>query len=282
MTRQDTLRQREDKLFKSYQDKVNRNDLPGALKDIEKLLKITNIKAFVASLKVDSLIQMDRQSDALLAAEDGLRYPNPTSQLYKQHAQLLLSNAHEEDDLTRALSSIDTAMSLYNSDSVVEDITDRVQDVDNFKFWIEDKTRTRSEMVSLRSDIKSLLNSVQVYESVRKIEMDLKSEKIRILELMALFTTVIALVFTNVQFLAQRRTLMEIVAADVSAMIVVTWLVYLVSRITAGKSILPEISGEKAGKLLGLLILICVALLIVSGTIFAIVSVYGWLKGYKF
>lgn len=260
--------QREQKLFDSYQKSYQANDLLGALKSIDELLDITGVKAFVSSLKVDLLMQLGRNTEALEAAFAGLTYPNPPSKLYKQHAQLLLSAAGSEDDLSTALNSIDTAIGLYNTDSINEDISGSFSDAETFKYWFDDRTRTRAEMISLRADIKSLLNSVQVYEKVQQIEVSLNQEKLKVIEMMALFTAVIALIFANTQFLLQRREPIEIVIASSSLIIGITWLLYLVSRITNHKTILPIPDGAKLGNLLGATLLFAFCIVVLLGLIY--------------
>jgi tetratricopeptide (TPR) repeat protein len=271
-----TQREIEDNLFKDYQRHFAANNLPLALESLNKLLKITGIKAFVYSLKVDLLMQMNRQRDALEAANEGIQYNNAPSQLYKLHAQLLASFAASRADLQIALSSIETAISLYNSDAISEDISSQFNSADTFKFWVENKTRTRDEMTSLRADIKSLLNTLEVYEKVQQIEANINQEKVKTIELMAIFTAILALIFANVQFM-QKLQSWEIVVANLSLLIAITWLLYLVHRISLRDTFLPQINSERAGRFIGAVIVVCFTALLIMGLVFTGVNFYKWI-----
>lgn len=271
-----TQREKEDKLYNKYQEQLNSKDLPGALASIDKLLKITIIKAFVSSLKVDILMLMNRQKEALAVASEGLQYDNPPSKLYNQHAQLLSSLATSREDLQRALDSIDTAINLYNSDATSEDISAGLKNEETFKFWIENKTRTRSEMISLRADIKSMLNAVQLYEKVQQIESNVSQEKVKTIELMAIFTAILALIFANVQFI-QKLQIWEIVLANLSLLIAITWLMYLVHRITLRESFLPQMSAERINKFTAFILLLSLLALAVILVVYLSVLLYRWI-----
>lgn len=270
-----TQREKEDRLFNKYQEQLKGNDLPGALTSIDKLLRITVIKAYVSSLKVDVLMQMNKHQEALVVAKEGLQYDNPPSKLYNQHAQLLASLASDSEDLEAALISIDTAINLYNSDATSEDISPGLQNEETFKFWIENKTRTRSEMTSLRADIKSTLNAVRVYEKVQQIENNISQEKVKTIELMAIFTAILALIFANVQFI-QKLQVWEIVLANFSLLIAITWLMYIVHRIGLRESFLPTVSAERINKFTAFTLLICILALTILLLIYLSVLLYRW------
>ena len=169
------------------------------------------------------------------------------SKLYKQHAEIIFTRASTLDELNEALASIEHAIALYNSDSISENIADRFNDAETFKFWFDDRTRTRTDMASLRSDIKSLMNSRALYDGVRQvhsemekdirqIKYDMIQEKQRTIESMALFTAIIALILSNVQVLSQEKEWWHILIVNGSLLIALTWIMCLVWMIGRSKN----------------------------------------------
>lgn len=238
---------REDDLFAQYQRAYAQNDFPEALTALQEMLKISNIKAFISSLIVDVYMQMGETKEAYEVAATGIKYPNPPSKLYKQHAEIIFTRASTLDELNEALASIEHAIALYNSDSISENIADRFNDAETFKFWFDDRTRTRTDMASLRSDIKSLMNSRALYDGVRQvhsemekdirqIKYDMIQEKQRTIESMALFTAIIALILSNVQVLSQEKEWWHILIVNGSLLIALTWIMCLVWMIGRSKN----------------------------------------------
>ena len=267
---------REDKLFSQYQRAYAQNDFPEALTALQEMLKISNIKAFVSSLIVDVYMQMGYANEAYEAAATGIKYPNPPSKLYKQHAEIIFMRASTIEELNEALASIEQAITLYNSNSITEDIADRFNDAETFKFWFNDKTRTRTDMASLRSDIRSLIYNLKLYSDIQHIESRLSQEKQRTIELMALFTAIIALIFSNVQVLSQKRDIQEILTVNVSLMAILTWTLYLVGRIGAGKRLISRPNSNSIGKFLGLSIVFLLAIGLIGLIVVGILYIYMW------
>lgn len=221
------------------------NNLALALEKLEELLEITNIKQFVSYLIVDIYTQMGKPAkEAYEVANRGIQYQYPFSGLYKQYAELILViGSGDKKDLETALSSINEAIRLYNQESIDEYVDDSVvRNADSLKYWFDNKTKTRMEMANLQSDIKSLIYSRTVYDNVQhiqsKIEKDVKQiksemvqEKQRTLELMALFTAIIALILSNVQVLSRENEWWHILIVNGSLLFVLTWIIFLVSKI---------------------------------------------------
>lgn len=279
MTRaqKDETASREDELFARYQEAYASNNFPDALDALQEILEFTKIKAFISSLIVDVYMQMGDMDKAYEAASAGVRYPNPSSKLYKQHAELIAARGSTIEELNEALSSIERAITLYNNEGASESIADQFSDEATFRFWFEDKTRTRTDMASLRSDIRALIYSLRIYEDVRHIESRLSREKQRTIELMALFTAIIALIFSNVQVLSQKREFWEIVTVNISLAVILTWILWLVEQIGSGKGLIPGSIFNFLGRFLGLSIVVLVAIGIIGLAIVGILYLYGWI-----
>lgn len=270
---------REDDLFSQYQDAYAKNNFPDALTALQEMLKISNIKAFISSLIVDVHMQMGDMNEAYKVAATGIKYPNPPSKLYKQHAEVIFARASTIEDieeLNKALASIDKAIALYNNDSISENIADRFNDAETFKFWFDDRTRTRTDMASLRSDIRSLIYNLKLYNDIQHIESRLSQEKQRTIELMALFTAIIALIFSNVQVLSQKRDIQEIVTANISLVVILSWILYLVGRIGSGERLIPRPSFNSFGNFLGLLIVFLLFIGFIGLMVVDILYIYMW------
>lgn len=267
---------REDDLFSQYQRAYSQNDFPEALTALQEMLKISNIKAFISSLIVDVYMQMGDTNEAYEVAATGIKYPNPPSKLYKQHAEIIFTRASTLEELNEALASIERAITLYNSDSISENIADRFNDAETFKFWFDDRTRTRTDMASLRSDIRSLIYNLKLYNDIQHIESRLSKEKQRTIELMALFTAIIALIFSNVQVLSQKRDIQEILAVNVSLVVILTWVLYIVGRIGSGKRLIPRPNSNSIGKFLGLSIVFLLAISLIGLIAVGILYIYKW------
>lgn len=269
------------KIFNTYLDRMGENDLLGALDELDKLLKITHIKAFVYSLKVDILSQLGRQADALDVANLAVQYPNPPSKLYKLRAELLMSLGQDVNALQIALQSIDMAIQLYEQDSISEDIQAQFDNVESFKLWFQEKTRSRTDMASLKADIKSLLYTMNALERIQQVENNVSQEKVKTIELMAIFTAILALIFANVQFV-KNLELNQIIVANFALAAVLTWFLYVAQKIGQNRSILPEALhrghiSETFGKLFGLILVACLSVAVLSGTVLLVVKIAEWI-----
>lgn len=236
---------KEETLFKEYQEAYySDNDLVLALEKLEELLEITNFKQFVSYLIVDIYIQMDKPvEETYKIANRGIQYSHPFSGLYKQYAELTLAVGNDKGDLEVALSSVNEAIRLYNQESINESVDDSiVRDADSLKYWFDNKTKTRMEMANLQSDIRSLIHSRTVYDNVQQtytktekdveqIKREMAQEKQRTLELMALFTSIMALILSNVQVLSREKEWWHIIVVNGSLLVVLTWIIFLVSKI---------------------------------------------------
>jgi hypothetical protein len=260
-------------LFDKYLEQMQNSDLVSAVQTLDELADITTIKSFVYTLKVDVLSQLGRQQEALDAAELAVQYPNPSSKLYKLRAELLMALGQSTEDIQKALNSIDQALNFYDQESMNEDIQAQFNDVDSFKFWFSEKTKSRTEMASLKADIKSLLYALNVQSQVQDIQNNLLQEKIKTIELMAVFTAILALIFANVQFFS-KLNLKEIVIANGSLALAMTWMLWIIQRISLGKSFLPVPDFKK---LLGAVILLCFSLSLITGTAYVVIIFLRWL-----
>ena len=199
-TEEERRQEKEQVQFERYQNKMRENDLLGAIEVLDEMLRTTHIHSFLYTLKVDALSQLGRQNEALEAANLALLYPNPSSKLYKLKAELLLSLGQSAEDMQTAKNAVEKAIALYDQEGIEDSIESRFNDVESFKLWFEEKTRSRTEMASLKADITSLLYSINIYNHVQDIQTNLSNEKIKTIELMAIFTAILALIFANVQF----------------------------------------------------------------------------------
>lgn len=278
-TGEEQRQEKEQAQFEQYQNKMRENDLLGAIDVLDEMLKSTRIHSFLYTLKVDALSQLGRQNEALEAANLALLYPDPSSKLYKLKAELLLSLGQSAEDMQSAKSAIEKAITLYDQEGIQDNIESRFNDVESFKFWFEEKTRSRTEMASLKADITSLLYSINIYNHVQDIQNNLSNEKIKTIELMAIFTAILALIFANVQF-TKGFTLMEIVVANGALGIVLTWLLYLIQRIVNNRPVIPRPRVD-FGKLFGFFLVIvlglCVIALVLIATTYVSIIFLRWL-----
>lgn len=223
-------------------------------------------------MKVDALSQLGRQAEALESANLAIQYPNPSSKLLKLRAELILSLGQTVEDMQVALDSIDRAIQLYEQESVNEDIQSRFDNIDSFKFWFGEKTKSRTEMASLKADIKSLIYALNIYSQVQDIQSNLAQEKVKIIELMAIFTAILALIFANVQF-ASKLDLNGVLVANGALLIALTWMLWLAQRIGSHQSLLPRLNLKK---ILGGFLLLSFCLLVIIGLAFLIVLFIRW------
>lgn len=274
--------EKENELFSQYQTKMSENDLPGALEFIDQMLKVTTIHSFMYTLKVDILSQLGRQQEALEASTMALQYPNPSSKLHKVRAELLLSVGKSAEDLQDAKASIDQAIRLYDQEGITEDLEERFQNIESFKFWFEEKTRSRTEMASLKADITSLLYALNILNKVEAIEEDISRDKIKSIELMAIFTAILALIFANVQFVKD-LDFQQIIVANIALTIVLTWLLYIAQNIAKNRPLLPvfmmpENIVRSIGKIFGLIIVACLVAITFTATVLFIVKSAEWMN----
>ena len=130
-------------------------------------------------------------------------------------------------------------------------------------------------MASLRSDIRSLIYNLKLYNDIQHIESRLSKEKQRTIELMALFTAIIALILSNVQGL-EGREIPDIIAMNVSLAVVLSWILYLVGRIGSGKRLIPRPNSNSIGKFLGLSIVFLLMISLIGLIAVGILYIYKW------
>lgn len=264
---QKSIDSREDELFSQYRQAYYEDgDLDLALTKLEEILKITNIKQYVSYLIIDVYSQMNNKAkEAYEVAAKGVEYPVPFSGLYKQYAELILVvDGDSDENLRVALYYIGQAIELYNQEIIREKVDESVAyDAESLKYWFDNKTKTRIDMVSLQNDIKSLMHSRTLYDGmsqaqaktekdIEQVKNDIVQEKQRTIELMALFTAIIALILSNVQGL------------------------YLVGRIRSGKRLIPKPNPNSIGKFLGLSIVFLLAISFIGLIAVGILYICKW------
>lgn len=289
---QNSIDSREDELFAQYRQAYYKDgDLDLALAKLKEILKITNIKQYVSYLIIDVYSQMNNKAkEAYEVAAKGVEYPVPFSGLYKQYAELILVvDGDSDENLRVALYYIGQAIELYNQEIIREKVDESVvYDAESLKYWFDNKTKTRIDMVSLQNDIKSLMYSRTLYDGmsqaqaktekdIEQVKNDIVQEKQRTIELMALFTAIIALIFSNVQALSQKREISEIVVVNMSLAAILSWLLYLVGRIRSGEPVIPALGVRSLSKLLKMLIMFLVlalfVVLIIVGVLYAYIQI---------
>lgn len=287
---QNSTNSREDELFSQYRQAYYEDgDLDLALTKLEEILKITNIKQYVSYLIIDVYSQMNNKAkEAYEVAAKGVEYPVPFSGLYKQYAELILVvDGDSDENLRVALYYIGRAIELYNQEIIREKVDESVvYDAESLKYWFDNKTKTRIDMVSLQNDIKSLMYSRTLYDGmsqaqaktekdIEQVKNDIVQEKQRTIELMALFTAIIALILSNVQGLGERK-ISDIIAMNVSLVAVLSWILYLVGLIRSGKRLIPKPNPNSIGKFLGLLIVFLLAISFIGLIAVGILYIYKW------
>lgn len=290
---QNSIDSREDELFAQYRQAYYKDgDLDLALAKLKEILRITKIKQYVSYLIIDVYSQMNNKAkEAYEVAARGVKYSDPFSGLYKQYAELILVvDGDSDESLKEALYYIGQAIELYNQEIIHEKVDESVvYDAESLKYWFDNKTKTRIDMTSLQNDIKSLIYSRTLYDGMRQVQdktekdieqvkNDIVQEKQRTIELMALFTAIIALIFSNVQALSQKREISEIVVVNMSLAAILSWLLYLVGRIRSGESVIPAFGVRFLSKLLKILIMFLVLALFVVLIIIGILYAYIQIK----
>lgn len=94
---------------------------------------------------------------------------------------------------------------------------------------------------------------------------------------MALFTAIIALIFSNVQVLSQKRDIQEILTVNVSLVVILTWVLYIVGRIGSGKRLIPRPNSNSIGKFLGSSIVFLLAISLIGLIAVGILYIYKWI-----
>ena len=128
-------------------------------------------------------------------------------------------------------------------------------------------------MASLKGEIKSLLYSVNIYNRVQEIERNVSQEKVKTIELMAIFTAILALIFANVQFFAELK-LNEILVANGSLVLALTWMIWISQRVALSLPILPI---PNWGRFLKWLLSTAFTILILIVTLYLGASLVRWL-----
>jgi hypothetical protein len=177
---------------------------------------------------------------------------------------------------------------LYNQEIISEKVDESVvYDAESLKYWFDNKTKTRIDMASLQNDIKSLIYSRTLYDGMRRaqdktekdieqVKNDIVQEKQRTIELMALFTAIITLILSSVQGLEGRK-ISDIIAMNVSLVVVLSWILYLVGRIGSGKRLIPRPNSNSIGKFLGLSIVFLLAISLIGLIAVGILYIYKWI-----
>ncbi len=203
----------------------------------------------------------NKAKEAYEVAARGVGYSGPFSGLYKQYAELILVvDGDSDENLKAALYYIGQAIELYNQEIISEKVDESVvYDAESLKYWFDNKTKTRIDMASLQNDIKSLIYSRTLYDGMRQ----------------ALFTAIITLILSSVQGLEGRK-ISDIIAMNVSLVVVLSWILYLVGRIGSGKRLIPRPNSNSIGKFLGLSIVFLLAISLIGLIAVSILYIYKW------
>lgn len=273
-----------DRDFSQYQRLKSEGKLDAALKKLRTIQSnyLPN-NQFIVSLQVDILMEMGNNQGALALAMDASSLGEPYSKLYLQKAQLISLLWKDIEQLKEGLESINKAIELYKQESVAEDLEPQLGSSESLKYWLDNKIQISSEMKGLQVDLKGLINANVLYDQIADIQKEVIREKVKTIELMSIFTAILALIFANVQAIKDFSE-WKIMAYNVSLVAVLTWMLHLSRCISRGDPILPRfIKAESIaafiGKLTGFILLLCFLVSAFAGTVFLTINVLVWARG---
>lgn len=270
----------EPNLFAEYLNLNSEGDFEGALEKLRLFQRdVLPNNQFGASLEIELLSTLGRLEDALELARRAVSFPPPEfSKLYMQFAQLLYGY---NQDLELALSSVNKAIEVYDADNSTEDITSQLTNNDSFKIWVSEKAKNYSDMMSLRVDIKGAINANTLFNQIQQMQNEVSQEKVKTIELMAIFTAILALIFANVQFV-KNLNIEQILIANLALTLVLTWLLHVARNIAQNEPILPRFIRPESitnflGKTFGLVLVACMVATVFTVTVLLIVKTAEWI-----
>lgn len=176
---------------------------------IEKLNQIldTDRNSLVYSFKARILKDIGKPDDALKTIDEGLGHDLKSHVLLQLKAEILAFNyLHLPADQTatflqQALSCVNQALMYFEeSNQTMKDIMKTLPD---YPDYLNSYIGTKVDLKTLETNIRNLIGSVYVLSRVNNVEKQLEGERIRTIELLGVFTAIMAFIFSSVQIITK-------------------------------------------------------------------------------
>ena len=256
------------------------NKLPQTIEQLDKILQTEKNYIIISNIyyfKARALTELNRQEDALTLIEDGLRHNANNSFLLYLKAKILAWRDYSSLPFDQAIKFFQEAMRLseqaqinfQESNQALQYITNKIPDVD-----LSDFVPTKNDMRFLESNIRNMLGPLLVlqntkdgFEAVKKdfglvgdtffskiktIEKQVETERTRTIELLGLFTAIIAFIFSTIHFATNLKTISEVMIAIIgmgAALLVFLLTLHMVLDDTARTKPLKYLLGGLVGVL---------------------------------
>jgi len=194
-----------------------------AIETIDRVLQ-TDKNSFAYSLKARILKDLGKTDDALKTIDEGLGHYLKDHVLLKLKAEIF---AYILFKPAEAIAFVQQAQLFFEeSNAALKSFIKSLPGYDESEYLIG-YLGTKAELKILESDIKNLHNSMFVLDQAKNIEKRLIGERVRIIELLGLFTAIFAFIFSSVQIFTKVALTDALVLQTGVALLLLTFLIAL-------------------------------------------------------
>lgn len=218
-------------LFKAAIDLYHKQSKPSQA--IEKLNKIldTDKNSFIYSFKARILKDTGKLEEALKVIDEGLGHDLKSHILLQLKAEILAFNyLHLPPDqastfLQQALGCVNQALMFFEeSNQTMKEILKTLPD---YPDYLSSYIGTKVDLKALETNIRNLIGSVYVLSRVNNVEKQLEGERIRTIELLGVFTAIMAFIFSSVQIITKIGAAEALVLVVGVALLLISFLLAL-------------------------------------------------------
>lgn len=211
----------EDGLFAAILAYIDKGEVDTAISRLDDIAAVSKIPCFYLGMKCKLQRQLGRNTDAMVTIQQGLRIDPNDHTLLQQKAELIFESAQSIPLIDEAISLIERAENMYDRFESRNKIENYVKDVPGLQSWIINLIQNRSTITATKFNMKATRRLYELLAKTEELETKVESEKVRQFEQLALFSTVIALIITNVQ-LTPRLDLAQIIILNISLVLALT------------------------------------------------------------
>lgn len=194
-----------------------------AIEKIDLVLQ-SDKNSFAYSLKATILRELNKLQDALTVIDEGLGHNLKDHILLKLKAELLANNFFRTKE---ALPCIQQAQIYFEeSNRSLKDFIKKLPGYDESEY-LTNYLGTKAELRILESDIKHLDNTLFVLDRAKSLENQLIGERVRTIELLGVFTAILAFIFSSVQIVTKLAVSEALVLVIGIALLLITFLLVL-------------------------------------------------------
>src|SRR3990167_2121849 len=184
----------------------------------------TDKNSFAYSLKATILRELNKAQDALNVIEDGLGHNLRDHILLKLKAEILANNFFRTKE---ALPCIQQSQIFFEeSNRTLKDFIKTLPGYSESEY-LTNYLGTKAELKILESDIKHLDNTLFVLDKAKTIETQLISERVRTIELLGVFTAILAFIFSSIQIVTKLAVPDALILVTGIALLLISFLLVL-------------------------------------------------------